>query len=87
VVTVSAEGRQVSQVASGDQGVYRVSGLGAQHYQVTAALDGFRPTVVEVDAQAGDAAVLDSYQRDPFRTGAKIYEPGRNIYANVAWVF
>jgi iron complex outermembrane receptor protein len=28
-----------------------------------------------------------SYQRDPFRTGAKIYEPGRNMYANVALVF
>jgi len=28
-----------------------------------------------------------SYQRDPFRSGAKVYEPGRNIYANVAVVF
>jgi len=28
-----------------------------------------------------------SYQRDPFRTGVKVYEPGRNIYANVAFVF
>ncbi len=28
-----------------------------------------------------------SYQRDPFRTGAKVYEPGRNVYANLAWAF
>jgi iron complex outermembrane recepter protein len=28
-----------------------------------------------------------SYQRDPFRTGAKVYEPGRNVYVNVAFVF
>jgi iron complex outermembrane receptor protein len=28
-----------------------------------------------------------SYQRDPFRTGAKVYEPGRNLYTNVALVF
>jgi iron complex outermembrane receptor protein len=28
-----------------------------------------------------------SYQRDPFRTGAKVYEPGRNVYTTVAMVF
>jgi iron complex outermembrane recepter protein len=28
-----------------------------------------------------------SYQRDPFRTGSKVYEPGRNVYVNVAIVF
>jgi iron complex outermembrane receptor protein len=28
-----------------------------------------------------------SYQRDPFRTGARVYEPGRNLYANLAFVF
>jgi iron complex outermembrane recepter protein len=28
-----------------------------------------------------------SYQRDPFRTGVKVYEPGRNVYANVSLVF
>jgi iron complex outermembrane receptor protein len=28
-----------------------------------------------------------SYQRDPFRTGAKVYEPGRNVYVNTAVVF
>ena len=28
-----------------------------------------------------------SYQRDPFRTGSKVYEPGRNLYANAAFVF
>jgi iron complex outermembrane receptor protein len=28
-----------------------------------------------------------SYQRDPFRTGTKVYEPGRNAYLNVALVF
>jgi iron complex outermembrane receptor protein len=28
-----------------------------------------------------------SYQRDPFRTGTKTYEPGRNVYTNVALAF
>ena len=28
-----------------------------------------------------------SYQRDPFRNGFRIYEPGRNVYTNVSWVF
>jgi iron complex outermembrane receptor protein len=26
-----------------------------------------------------------SYQRDPYRTGTKVPEPGRNIFANVVW--
>ncbi len=26
-----------------------------------------------------------SYQRDPYRTGVKVPEPGRNIFANLAW--
>jgi iron complex outermembrane receptor protein len=25
-----------------------------------------------------------SYQRDPFRNGARVYEPGRTFYANVS---
>ena len=28
-----------------------------------------------------------SYQRDPFRSGAKIPEPGRNLYLNVSYTF
>ena len=28
-----------------------------------------------------------SYQRDPFRSGARIYEPGRTLSANVEWRF
>ena len=28
-----------------------------------------------------------SYQRDPFRIGSKVYEPGRNIYTNLSVVF
>jgi iron complex outermembrane receptor protein len=28
-----------------------------------------------------------SYQRDPFRSGATVYEPGRNVYVNLAMVF
>lgn len=28
-----------------------------------------------------------SYQRDPFRTGSRVFEPGRNIYTNVSLVF
>ncbi len=28
-----------------------------------------------------------SYQRDPFRSGAKVLEPGRNVYVNVSMVF
>ena len=59
LVSVSADGRLVSQVASGEQGVYRVSGLNARRYQIAAALDGFRTTTVEVDATAGDVAALD----------------------------
>jgi len=28
-----------------------------------------------------------SYQRDPFRSGVRVAEPGRNIFTNVAWKF
>jgi len=28
-----------------------------------------------------------SYQRDPFRSGAKVLEPGRNVYVNLSAVF
>ncbi|MDH4065493.1 MAG: TonB-dependent receptor [Acidobacteriota bacterium] len=28
-----------------------------------------------------------SYQRDPFRTGARVAEPGRNLYMNASWKF
>jgi iron complex outermembrane receptor protein len=59
VVSVSTDGRVVSQVASGDQGIFRVSGLDARRYQVTVALDGFHTTTVEVDARAGDVTALD----------------------------
>ncbi len=59
VVSVSSEGRPVSQVVSGDQGVYTVSGLDAGRYRVAAALDGFRTAVVDVDATASEAVPLD----------------------------
>ncbi len=45
-------------------------------------------------ASIGVANLLDrayvehlSYQRDPFRSGAKVLEPGRNIYVNLAVIF
>jgi iron complex outermembrane receptor protein len=25
-----------------------------------------------------------SYQRDPFRSGVRVHEPGRNLYVNMA---
>jgi iron complex outermembrane receptor protein len=28
-----------------------------------------------------------SYQRDPFRTGVRVNEPGRQVYANLSWRF
>jgi iron complex outermembrane receptor protein len=28
-----------------------------------------------------------SYQRDPFRSGVRVYEPGRNLFANIAYRF
>ncbi len=28
-----------------------------------------------------------SYQRDPFRSGARVYEPGRNVYVNISCRF
>jgi iron complex outermembrane recepter protein len=59
LVTVSLDGRQVSQVVSGDQGVYRVSGLDAGHYTLRASLDGFRPTAFEIHATAGDLVARD----------------------------
>jgi len=47
-----------------------------------------------VRVNAGIANLLDrtyyehlSYQRDPFRSGARVYEPGRNFYVNLAVVF
>ncbi len=59
VVSVSIDGRQVSQVVSGDQGVYRVSGLTPGRYELSAALDGFRTTVLELDTTAGDLVGRD----------------------------
>jgi iron complex outermembrane receptor protein len=29
----------------------------------------------------------NSYQRDPYRTGARVPEPGRNLYASLAYRF
>jgi iron complex outermembrane receptor protein len=26
-----------------------------------------------------------SYQRDPFRSGARVYEPGRNLFVNLSY--
>jgi outer membrane receptor protein involved in Fe transport len=28
-----------------------------------------------------------SYQRDPFRTGTRVFEPGRNVYINLSYRF
>ncbi len=28
-----------------------------------------------------------SYQRDPYRTGLRVAEPGRNVFTNVSWTF
>jgi iron complex outermembrane receptor protein len=43
---------------------------------------------------AGVANLLDayyvehlSYQRDPYRSGVRVAEPGRNLFANVSWQF
>ena len=47
-----------------------------------------------VKVNVGIANLLDrtyyehlSYQRDPFRSGARVYEPGRNVYVNLAVAF
>lgn len=47
-----------------------------------------------LSAAVGVANVLDayfvehlSYQRDPFRSGVRVAEPGRNMFANVSWKF
>ena len=29
----------------------------------------------------------NSYQRDPYRTGVRVREPGRNLYASLAYRF
>jgi iron complex outermembrane recepter protein len=59
VVSVLAEGHPVSQVVSGEQGVYRVSDLREGRFRFTAALDGFRTAELDVDAAAGQAITLD----------------------------
>jgi iron complex outermembrane recepter protein len=28
-----------------------------------------------------------SYQRDPYRSGVRVAEPGRNLFTNVSWTF
>ena len=28
-----------------------------------------------------------SFQRDPFRSGLRVAEPGRNVFTNVSWKF
>ena len=28
-----------------------------------------------------------SYQRDPFRSGVRVAEPGRNVFMNASWKF
>ena len=28
-----------------------------------------------------------SYQRDPYRSGVRVAEPGRNLFTNVSWKF
>ncbi len=58
VVSAWIDGRQVAQVVSGEQGVYRVSGLPTGRYRFTAALDGFRAAQLDVEA-AGGTVPLD----------------------------
>jgi iron complex outermembrane recepter protein len=58
VVSAWTDGRQVAQVVSGEQGIYRVSGLSAGRYHFKAALDGFRAAELDV-AVAGGLAPLD----------------------------
>jgi iron complex outermembrane recepter protein len=53
------DGRQVAQVVSGDQGIYRISGLPAGRYRLTAALDGFRNAELDVEAAADSSIPLD----------------------------
>jgi iron complex outermembrane recepter protein len=59
LVSVSSGGREVSQVVSGDQGAYRVSGLEPRRYRVTASMDGFSTAVVDADATSGEPVGLD----------------------------
>ncbi len=59
VIGVSADGREVSQVVSGDQGVYRISGLAGGRYHLVATMDGFRTAEVDVETEAGTAAAID----------------------------
>ncbi|MEZ5420620.1 MAG: TonB-dependent receptor [Vicinamibacterales bacterium] len=47
-----------------------------------------------VSVAAGIANLLDTYfvehlsfQRDPFRSGVRVAEPGRNLFVNASWKF
>jgi iron complex outermembrane receptor protein len=61
-------------------------------YAIVNAAVGYRRGIVAVTL--GATNLLDrfyaphlSYQRDPFRTGVRVYDPGRNVYANVSFRF
>ena len=61
-------------------------------YAVVNVATGYRRGPVAVTL--GATNLLDrayaphlSYQRDPFRSGARVYDPGRSIYVNVSCRF
>jgi iron complex outermembrane receptor protein len=61
-------------------------------YAIVNAAVGYRRGVVSVTL--GATNVFDrfysphlSYQRDPFRTGVRVYDPGRNLYVNASFRF
>lgn len=65
----------------------RTPGYGLVNVRFGAVLRRARVTVGV--ANLFDRAYVEhlSYQRDPFRTGQKVYEPGRNVYVNVGFGF
>jgi iron complex outermembrane receptor protein len=61
-------------------------------YAIVNAAAGYRRGPVAVTV--GATNIFDrlyaphlSYQRDPFRTGARVYDPGRNVYVNLSFRF
>jgi hypothetical protein len=58
VITLTTAGREVSQIVSGDQGVFRVSGLKPGRYQVRAEIQGFRTVAQDIDAADDEVVSL-----------------------------
>ena len=62
-------------------------GYGLMHLRVGGELKKVRVTVALDNVFNRFYVQHNSFQRDPYRTGVRVPEPGRNLYASISYRF